>query len=126
MIFLITFVLAYSMTKGVVIVLIYFFIFLWDYFVLGLVLSGGDLIKTAKSYMRSICWKLKGHDNLSTTRQKVQSGLTIISRLVPVARSSHQNAQFSRNVTFRISSSLILYIPSLPTEMVRSLLREKP
>ena len=75
MIFLITFVLAYSMTKSIVIALIYFLIFLWDLFVLGLVLSGGDLIKTAKSHMRSTCQKLKGYNSWNTTGQKVQSGL---------------------------------------------------
>ena len=79
MIFLITFVLAYSKTKCVVIALIYFLVFLWDLFVLGLVLSGGDLIKIAKSHMRCTCRKLKGYDNWSTTGQKVQSGLAIIS-----------------------------------------------
>ena len=59
MIFLITFVLAYSITKRCCNCINIFFIFLWDLFVLGLVLSGGDLIKTAKSHMRSTCWKLK-------------------------------------------------------------------
>ena len=32
---------------------------MWDLFVTGLVLSGADLIKTAKSHMRSICQELK-------------------------------------------------------------------
>ena len=32
---------------------------MWDLFVLGLVISGGDLIKTTKSHMRSTCRKLK-------------------------------------------------------------------
>ena len=32
---------------------------------MGLVLSGGDLIKTAKSHMRSTCQKLKSHVRLS-------------------------------------------------------------
>ena len=45
MIFLITLVLAYSMTKSVVIALIYFLVFLWVLFVMGLVLSGEDLIR---------------------------------------------------------------------------------
>ena len=58
MIFLITLVLAYSMTKSIVIALIYFLVFLWDLFVMSLVLSGEDLIKTAKGYMRSICKKV--------------------------------------------------------------------
>ena len=50
MIFLITLALAYFMTNSVVIAQIYFLVFLWDLFVLGLVLSGGDLIKTAKTH----------------------------------------------------------------------------
>ena len=58
MIFLITLVLAYSMTKNVVIALIYFLVFLWDLFVMGLVLSGEDLIKTVESHMRSTCRKV--------------------------------------------------------------------
>ena len=32
---------------------------MWDLFVMGLVLSGGNLIKIAKSHMRSTCQKLK-------------------------------------------------------------------
>ena len=39
MIFIITLLLAYFMTKIVVIALIYFLVFLWDFIVLGLVLS---------------------------------------------------------------------------------------
>ena len=39
MIFIITLLLAYSMTKSVVITLIYFFVFLWDFIVLDLILS---------------------------------------------------------------------------------------
>ena len=58
MIFLITLVLAYSMTKNVVIALIYFLVFLWDLFVMDLVLSGEDLIKTVEGHMRSICRKV--------------------------------------------------------------------
>ena len=64
MMFLIALVLAYSMTKGVVIALIYFLVFLWDLFVMGLVLSDEDLIKTTKDHIRSICWKLKSHASL--------------------------------------------------------------
>ena len=58
MIFIITLVLVYSMTKSVVIALIYFLVFLSDLFVMGLVLSGEDLIKIAKGHMRSTCRKL--------------------------------------------------------------------
>ena len=49
MIFLITLVLAYSMTKSVVIV---------RFIVMGLVSSGEDLIKTAEGHMRSTCRKV--------------------------------------------------------------------
>ena len=49
MIFLITLVLAYSMTKSVVIV---------RFIVMGLVLSGEDLINTAEGHMRSTCRKV--------------------------------------------------------------------
>ena len=58
MIFLITLVLAYSMTNSVVIALIYFLVFLWDLFVMGLVLSGKNLIKTVEGHMRSTCRKV--------------------------------------------------------------------
>ena len=58
MIFLITLVLAYSMTNSVVIALIYFLVFLWDLFVIGLVLSGKNLIKTVEGHMRSTCRKV--------------------------------------------------------------------
>ena len=58
MIFLITLVLAYSMTKSVVIILIYFLIFLWDLFAMGLILSGEDLIKIAEGHIRTTCRKV--------------------------------------------------------------------
>ena len=59
MIFLIALVLAYSMTKSVVIALIYFLVFLWDLFVMSLVLSDEELIKTTKGHIRSTCRKVK-------------------------------------------------------------------
>ena len=58
MIFLITLVLAYSMTKSVVIILIYFLIFLWDLFAMSLILSGEDLIKIAEGHIRTTCRKV--------------------------------------------------------------------
>ena len=58
MIFLIILVLAYSMINSVVIALIYFLVFLWDLFVMGLVLSGKNLIKTVEGHMRSTCRKV--------------------------------------------------------------------
>ena len=75
MMFLITLVLAYSMTKGVVIALIYFPVFLWDLFVMGLVLSDEDLIKTTKDHIRSTCRNVKSQANYpeSTVCQFVNS-----------------------------------------------------
>ena len=69
MIFLITLVLAYSMTKSVVIVLIYFLVFLWDLFIMGLVLIGEDLIKTVEGHVRNTCKKVNSQARfqLSTT-----------------------------------------------------------
>ena len=52
------------MKKSVVIALTCFLVFLWDLFVMGLVFSGGDLIKTTKSHMKSTCHKLKSHASL--------------------------------------------------------------
>ena len=58
MISLITLVLAYSMTNSVVIEQIYFLVFFWDLFVMGLVSSGEDLIKIVEGHMRSTCKKV--------------------------------------------------------------------
>ena len=66
MIFLITLVLASSRTKSVVITQIYFLVFLWDLFVMGLVLSGEDLIKTAEGHMRSTYKKVNSHARCPT------------------------------------------------------------
>ena len=93
MIFFIILVLAYSMTKSVIIALIYFLIFLWDLFVMGLVLSSEYLIKTVEGHMRSTCRKV-----YSQARSLAQYSLSrrlsrdLDSRLAPVAsdpRSSH-------------------------------------
>ena len=46
------------MTKNIVIALIYFLLFFWDLFVMGLVLRGKDLIKIAEGHMKSICRKV--------------------------------------------------------------------
>ena len=57
------------MTKSVVIVLIYFLVFLWDLFIMGLVLIGEDLIKTVEGHVRSTCKKVNSQARfqLSTT-----------------------------------------------------------
>ena len=63
------------MTKSVVIALIYFLVFLWDLFVMSLVLSDEDLIKTTKSHMTSTCRKVKSQASYpeSTVCQFVNS-----------------------------------------------------
>ena len=66
MIFLIKLVLAYSITKNVVIALIYFLVFLWDLFVVGLVLSSEDLIKTVEGHMGSTCRKMNSQERYPT------------------------------------------------------------
>ena len=88
---------------------------------MSLVLKGGDLIKTTKSHMRITCRKLKSQFQL----WKLKSHVLAVSA---ISRDSADPRIFLviRNVTFRIPSPLILYIPSLLTEMVRSLLRQKP
>ena len=50
--------------------------------------------KLPKWHMCEACRDLKGYNNWSTTGQKVQFGLEVISRLIPIARSSRQNALF--------------------------------
>ena len=49
----------------------YFLVFLWDLFVMGLVFSSGDLIKIAKSHMRSTCRKLKSKGQLWKLKRHV-------------------------------------------------------
>ena len=50
--------------------------------------------KLPKWHMCEACRDLKGHNNWSTTGQKVQFGLEVISRLIPIARPSRQIALF--------------------------------
>ena len=88
--------------KCVVISLIYFIVFLWDLFVLGLVLSGGDLIKTAKSHMRSTCRKVKSQASYpeSTVCQLANSQLG--SPLEPVSSKPWVSPVLLKHMTFRI------------------------
>ena len=67
------------MTKSVVIVLIYFLVFLWDLFVMGLVFSCGDLIKIAKSHVRSTstCQKLKSQGPAVKLKRHVLAVLVV-------------------------------------------------
>ena len=110
MIFLITFVLAYSMTKSVIIALIYFLIFLWDLFVMGLVFSGEDLIKIAEGHMRSTCRKV---NNLARcpAQYSLSRRLTrdLDSRLAPVVSDPRSSLVLLKIVTFRIPITYTIY-----------------
>ena len=101
MIFLITLVLPYSMTKSVVIALIYFLVFLSDLFVMGLVLSGEDLIKIAKGYMRSKCRKLNSQarclTQYSLSRQVIHD---LDSRFASVVSDLQSSLVLLKIVTF--------------------------
>ena len=110
MIFLITLVLGYSMTKSVVIILIYFLIFLWDLFAMGLILSGEDLIKTAEGHMRSTCRKVN-----SQARCPAQYSLSrkltcnLDSRLALVLSDLRSSPVLLKIVTFCIPISYTIY-----------------
>ena len=101
MIFLITLVLPYSMTKSVVIALIYFLVFLSDLFVMGLVLSGEDLIKIAKGHMRSTCRKLNSQarclTQYSLSRQVIHD---LDSRFASVVSDLQSSPVLLKMVTF--------------------------
>ena len=86
MMFLIALVLAYSMTESIVIALIYFLVFLWDLFVMGLVLSSEDLIKTTEGHMRTTCRKVNSQARYPT-QYSLSRRLTrnLDLRLAPVA-----------------------------------------
>ena len=57
------------------------------------------------------CRMLKGHDNWSTTGQKVQSDRVVSSRLISLARLSRQNALFCKKMTFHIPHVLYYKYP---------------
>lgn len=101
--------LAYSMKKSVVIALIYFLLFLWDLFVMSLVLSDEDLIKTTKSHMRSTCKKVKSQGNYpeSTVCQLANSRLG--SPLASVASESRDAPVLLEHMTFHILLTHIIY-----------------
>ena len=94
---------------------------------MGLVLSGEDLIKTAEGHMRSTCRKVN-----SQARCPAQYNLfrrltcDLDFQLAPVASDPRSSPVLLKIVTFRIPITYTIYIPSLPTETVRSLLKEKP
>ena len=96
--------------KGVVISLIYSIVFLWDLFVLGLVLSGEDLIKITKSHMRSTCRKVKSQASYpeSTVCQLANSQLG--SPLEPVTSEPRVSPVLLKHMTFRILLTHTIYI----------------
>ena len=110
MIFLITLVLAYSMINSVVIALIYFLVFLWDLFVMGLGFSGEDLIKIAEGHMRSTCRKV---NNLARcpAQYSLPKRLTrdLDSRLALVASDPRSSPILLNIVTFCIPITHTIY-----------------
>ena len=94
------------------------------FIVMGLVLSGGDLIKTTKSHMRSTCQKLKSQVPIVEVEESCASCASCFhdSSNPWVTHEFHWLEDFW---VWPICPSLILCIPSLPTKMVGSLLREK-
>ena len=110
MIFFIILVLAYSMTKSVIIALIYFLIFLWDLFVMGLVLSGEYLIKIAEGHIRNTCRKVN-----SQARCPAQNSLSrrlsrdLDLRLAPVANDPQSSPVLLEIMTFRILITHTIY-----------------
>ena len=110
MIFLITLVLAYSITKSVVIALIYFLVFLWDLFVMGLVLSSEDLIKTVEGHMRSTCRKMNSQERYPTQynlSRRLSHDLDL--RLALVASNLWSSLVLLKIVTFRIPITHTIY-----------------
>ena len=110
MIFLIILVLAYSMTNSVVIALIYLLEFLWDLFVMGLVWSGENLIKTTEGHKRSTCKRVN-----SQARCLAQYSLSkrvtrdLDSWLAIVASDPRTSLVLLKIVTFRILFTPTIY-----------------
>ena len=101
--------LAYCMTKSVVIALIYFLLFLWDLFVMGLVLSDEDLIKTTKSHMRSTCKKVKSQGNCPESKVCQLANSRLGSPLASVASESRDAPVLLEHMTFHILLTHTIY-----------------
>ena len=110
MIFLVTLVLAYSITKSIAIAKIYFLVFLWDLFVMGLVWSGENLIKTTEGHKRSTCKRVN-----SQARCLAQYSLSkrvtrdLDSWLATVASDPQSSPVLLKIVTFRILFTPTIY-----------------
>ena len=110
MIFLVTLVLAYSITKSIAIAKIYFLVFLWDLFVMGLVWSGENLIKTTEGHKRSTCKRVN-----SQARCLAQYSLSkrvtrdLDSWLAIVASDPRTSLVLLKIVTFRILFTPTIY-----------------
>ena len=110
MIFLIKLVLAYSITKNVVIALIYFLVFLWDLFVMGLVLSSEDLIKTVERHMGSTCRKMNSQERYPTQyslSRRLSRDLDL--QLALVTSNPQSSLVLLKIVTFRIPITHTIY-----------------
>ena len=77
-------------------------------------LATGD---SSKCHMCEACRKLKGHDCWSTTRQKVQSGLAVISWLKLATQPSHE----SKLPECPVLQKKCLHIPHVPYYKCREL-----
>ena len=83
---------------------------------------------TRMAQVWSMQGELKGHTNCCTTRQNLQSGKAVSSRLIPVASSSRQNTMFGCNwlFTFHTHPTINTFIPTKCRELLEKILREKP
>ena len=101
------------MTKNIVIALIaliYFLVFLWDLFVMDLVLSGENLIKTAKGHTRSTCRKVDSQAKC-LAQYSLSRRLTrdLDSQLAPIASDSWCSFVLLKIVTFGIPITHTIY-----------------
>ena len=71
--------------------------------------------KLPKWHMCEACRDLKGHNNWSTTGQKVQFGLEVISRLKLATYSSHEAKSPECHVLLKIDCSHFISYPTINT-----------
>ena len=101
--------------KNVVIALIYFLVFLWDLFVMGLVLSGEDFIKIAEGHMRSTCRKVNSQARCPapySLSRKVTRDLD--SQRAPVASDPRGSPVLLKNCDFSYSLHTYYIYPYYP------------
>jgi len=76
---------------------------------MGLVLSGGDLIKTAKSHMKSTCRKVKSQANCPESTICQLANLRLESPLEPVTSEPQVSLVLLKHMTFRILLTHTIY-----------------